>query len=241
MLKTVVETLDGLDEAVTKFYAEKDGKFYLQIEGVNEHPDVVSLKNAYERVKADKATAIEERDAFKAKAQGLPEDFDAEKWAKLKDGKPDEAALVRLRQELEVERDEWKSKFETAQETARKNALDRDLSDALTAAGVTEPAYMKAARTMLSAGVQVGDDGKPYVETDMGPMALADHVKRWAAGEGKPFVAQPSGGGAKGGSGSKSGGDNPWKAETRNLTRQAEILKTDPAEANRLKQEAGVA
>lgn len=205
MLKTVVDTLDGLDEAVSKFYAEKDGKFYLQVEGVNEHPDVVSLKNAYERVKADKATAIEERDALKAKIQDLPDDFDAEKWAKLKDGKPDEAALVKLRQELEGERDDWKSKYETAQETARRNALDRDLSDALTEAGVTKPSFMQAARRMLADGVQVGEDGKPVVETDMGPMPLTEHVKRWAAGEGKDFVTPPSGGGARGGNGGASG------------------------------------
>jgi hypothetical protein len=32
----------------------------------------------------------------------------------------------------------------------------------------------------------------------MGPMPLADHVKRWVASEGKDFVTPPSGGGAKG-------------------------------------------
>ncbi len=225
MLKSVLETLEGVDDAVKPFYAEADGKFYLQVDGVNEHPDVVSLKNAYERVKADKAAAIEERDAFKAKVQELPKDFDAEKWAKLKDGKPDEAALVQLRQELEGERDDWKSKYETAQESARKNALDRDLSDALASSGVTEPAYLKAARNMLAEGVQVGDDGKPYVETDMGPMALADHVKRWAAGEGKPFVTPPSGGNAKGNQGGQTAPANP---EAMGAQERAALLKDDP-------------
>lgn len=232
MLKTVVDTLDGLDEAVTKFYAEKDGKFYLQVEGVNEHPDVVSLKNAYERVKADKATAIEERDAFKAKIQDLPDDFDAEKWAKLKDGKPDEAALVKLRQELESERDDWKSKYETAQDAARRNALDRDLSDALSAAGVTKPSFMQAARRMLADGVQVGEDGRPVVETDMGPMPLADHVKRWAAGEGKDFVTPPSGGGAKGGNGGASGAKK-WGDMT--SSEKVALHRENPEEYERVK------
>jgi len=29
-LKSVLETLDGLDEAVKQYYSEKDGKFYLR-------------------------------------------------------------------------------------------------------------------------------------------------------------------------------------------------------------------
>lgn len=200
-LKTVIESTDGLDEAIAALYTETDGKFILQIEGVDSHPDVANLKTAYEAVKADRDTVRADRDKFKQKAESLPEDFDAEKWAKAKEGKPDEAALIALRQELEGERDTYKTKFEQAQETARKNALDRDLGDALTEAGVTNPSFAKAARTMLSSGVQIGDDGKPFVETDMGPLALGEHVKRWVAGEGKDFVTAPKGGGGKGGEG----------------------------------------
>lgn len=224
-LRTVIETLDGLDEAVSSLYAEQDGKFVLQIEGVDAHPDVVNLRGAYERVKADRETVRAERDHFKARAESLPADFDAEKWAKLKDGKPDEAALVQLRQQLEAERDEWKGKFEQMGETARKNALDRDLTDALTQAGVTNPVYAKAARTMLSEGVKIGDDGNPYVETDMGPLALAEHVKRWTAGEGKDFVTAPKGGGGKG---SDGGGTKPLPemgdAERLELAKQGKLL-----------------
>lgn len=207
-LKTVIESTEGLDEALIPLYTETDGKFVLQIEGVDAHPDVANLKSAYERVKADRETAKQERDQFKAKADGLPEDFDPEKWAKLKDGKADEAALVKLRQELEAERDDWKGKFEQSQETALKNAVARDLTDALTAAGVVNPAFTKAARNMLADGVLIGEDGKPFVDTDMGPLALADHVNRWAASEGKDFVTAPKGGGAKGGDGSKAS-NNP--------------------------------
>jgi hypothetical protein len=204
-LKTVIESTDGLDEALIPLYTETDGKFILQIEGVDAHPDVANLKSAYERVKADRETAKTERDQYKAKADGLPEDFDPEKWEKLKDGKPDEAALVKLRQTFEAEIDDWKGKFTASQETARKNALDRDLTDALTGAGVTNPTFTKAARNMLASGVKIGEDGNPFIDTDMGPMSLTDHVKRWTAGEGKDFVTAPKGGGSKG---SGEGGGN---------------------------------
>jgi len=239
-LQTVLDTLDGVDDALKAHYAEKDDKFILQISGVDNHPDVANLKSAYERTKADRDAARTERDAAKALAQDFPQDFDLKKWEKLKDGKADEAALIQLRQTLEAERDDWKGKFETAQGTSLKNALERDLTDALNAAGVTNPAYAKAARMLLADGVKVGDDGKPFVDTDMGPLGVVEHVARWAAGEGKDFVKQPTGIDATGGKSGKPSGDNPWKSETRNLTRQAEILKTDPQAAAQMRAAAGL-
>jgi len=240
-LKTVLDTLDGVDDALKPFYAETEGKFILQVEGVDSHPDVANLKSAYERTKADRDAARTERDAAKALAKDFPDDFDLKKWEKLKDGKADEAALIQLRQTLEADRDEWKSKFEAEQGRALKNALERDLTDALAGAGVTLPAYAKAARTMLAGDVKIGEDGQPFVETDMGPLGLNDHVKRWAAGEGKDFVTKAGGVDAKGGKSGQTSGDNPWKPETRNLTRQAEILKTDPQAAALLRAAAGIA
>jgi uncharacterized small protein (DUF1192 family) len=239
-LQTVLETLDGVDDALKPFYAEAGEKFVLQIEGVDLHPDVANLKSAYERTKADRDAARAERDAAKALAQDFPDDFDLKKWEKLKDGRPDEAALVQLRQTLEAERDDWKGKYEQEQGRALKSALERDLTDALNAAGVVNPTYAKAARMILADGVKIGENGQPFVETDMGPLGIADHVKRWAAGEGKDFVRPPQGIDAKGGKDGQAKGENPWKPETRNLTRQAEILKTDPQSAALLRAAAGI-
>lgn len=192
MLKTVLDTLDGVDDAVKAFYAEKDGKFILQIEGVDAHPEVANLKSAYERVKADKATLKAEADKAKA-------DLDAA----LKD-KPDEAAVLKLRQELEAERDGWKTKAEDALGKLTGATRDRQLAEALQAAHITDPTFIKAATAMLAGNVKMDGD-KAIVETDMGPLGIADHVKRWAASEGKAFVTPPAGGGAKG-SESQNGG-----------------------------------
>lgn len=197
-LKTVIENLDGLDEAITKLYTEKDGKFILQLDGVDAHPDVANLKSAYESVKLDRENVRKERDEYKAKTSTLPADFDQEKWDKLKDGKADEAALIKLRETLEAERDTALTELKAVKEQARNNALERDLTDALNASGVTNPMFSQAARKMLADKVQINDDGKPFVETDMGPASLKDHVSRWAAGEGKDFVTPPKGGGASG-------------------------------------------
>lgn len=194
MLKTVVDSLDGLDEAMHQFYAETDGKFVLQVDGVDDHPEVANLKNAYQRTKADRDAIRAERDQFKAKVAGLPDDFDPSKVANSED-------LVKLRETLEAERDEWKGKWEASQEMARKTAIQRDLSEALIANGITDPLNVKAASALLASQVQVNDAGAAIVETDMGPVALADHVKRLAGGEFKGWVTAASGGGAKGGNG----------------------------------------
>lgn len=229
-IKTVLESLDGVDDALHPLYAETDGKFILQVDGVDAHPDVANLKSAYERVKADKAALATERDALKQRAASIPEDFDPKVWEKAKDGKPDEGKLIELRAELEGKIASLTTDLEAERGKSLRNALDRDLTDALNAAGVTNPAFAKAARTMIAPDVKVGEDGKPMIETDMGPLALVEHVKRWAAGEGKDFVTPASGGGSKGGTGStgkKFAEMSP--AELVNLHRE------NPAEYARLK------
>lgn len=185
MLKTVLDTMDGVDDAVKAFYVEANGKFVLQIDGIDAHPEVATLKNAYERVKADKATL--KADADKARAD----------LAEAMKGKPDEAAVLQLRQQLEAERDDWKGKYEDASSKLTGATRDRQLAEALQAAHITDPTFIKAATAMLSGAVKMDGD-KAIVETDMGPLGIADHVKRWAASEGKVFVTPPQGGGSKG-------------------------------------------
>lgn len=191
-LKTLLDTLDGLDDAVKALYVEKDGKFVLDLEGVDAHPEVANLKSAYERVKAEKAT-------FKTEADKAKGDL-----AEALKGKPDEAALIAERQRLEAERDEWKGKAETLDGKLTGVTRDQALTAALAAAGVTDPGLQAGAVAILGPTVKL-QDGKAIVETDMGPKALADHVTHWATGTGKAFVTPPSGGEAKG-SNSTNGG-----------------------------------
>lgn len=204
-LKTVIETLDGLDEAFHSLYTEADGRFVLDLEGVDAHPDVANLKSAYERTKADKQAAAD-------KAKKAAEDL----AAALKD-RPDANALVQLREELEGKISALTQERDTLSGQLTGVTRDRALSDALTAAGVTNPAFQKAATAMLSGMVKLAD-GKAVVETDMGPVDVAQHVKRWAAGEGKDFVTPPSGGGAKGQDGGKAGGKSVLAADLEKMT-----------------------
>lgn len=51
-LKSILESLDGLSDDIKKEYTEKDGKFYLDIEGLDEHPGVGALKRAKDHEKS---------------------------------------------------------------------------------------------------------------------------------------------------------------------------------------------
>lgn len=187
-LKTVIETIDGLDEAIAQLYTKTDTGFILALDGIDDHPDVKGLKGAYAAEKA-------KRDAAKAKEAALEAQI-----AELQQGKPDEAAILKLRQQLETERDKWKGEAETALQRLTAVTRDRPLNEALTGAGITEPAFVKAATAMLGSSVKMEGD-KPFVDSDLGPVDLATFVKRWASGEGAAFVSKPQGGGARSGDG----------------------------------------
>lgn len=200
MLKATLESLEGVDDAIKPFYAEADGRFVLKVEGVDDHPEVANLRNAYSRTKEDRERAKGEAATLKAQI------------AELQKGAPDTAAtqakLTQLQEQLaakEAEAQTWHGKFVSV-------TRDRTLQEALQAAGIVNPTFVKAATTMLAGQVKLGDDGTAYVETGMGPKVLTDYVKGWAASEGKDFVAPPSGGGA---GGSKGGGAHGAKTMTR--------------------------
>jgi hypothetical protein len=191
-LKTIVETLDDVPETAREFYQETEGGFVLQIAGVDAHPDVANLKNAYTRVKED-------REALREKLKAIPDDFDPDQWKNVKTGKAKEEDLIKLRKELEAERDQWKTRAVELEGQTHKLTLGRQIDEALTANGITDPVYQKAARALIADGVQL-KDGKAIVETDMGPLEISEHVKRWvSSGEGGAFVSAGRGGGASGG------------------------------------------
>ena len=231
MLKTVLETLEGVDDAVKPFYAEADGRYVLQVDGVDAHPEVSNLKSAYERTKADRDKFRQERDEAKARVKGIPDDFDPEKWEAAKSGKADPQQLVELRQTLEAERDEWKGKFEQTIAEQRQRAVRDAVQAALAANGVPEGARRGAALDMLD-GKKVEMQGEtPVIDTDMGPMAVAEYAKRWVAKDGSGYVAPPSGGSAKGSNGAAGTGTKP---EQMSPQERAALLKENPGEFYRI-------
>jgi uncharacterized phage infection (PIP) family protein YhgE len=101
------------------------------------------------------------------------------------------------------ELDTLRKALETEQKTMQTLLVENGLTEALTKSGVTNPAYLKAAKTLLGAQAQLVQDGDHRI-AKIGDKPLSDFVSEWASGEeGKHFVAAPgnTGGGANGGNG----------------------------------------
>jgi len=194
-LKVALETLDDLDEATQSLYVEKDGAYVLDLEGVDDHPDVANLRNAYQSEKTkrqEQGQKLADKEAELAEALKKPKEDRT---------KADDAEIVRLREQLEKERDDALGKATELEKQVYGLTVENQLDAAIREAGITEPAFQTAAKALLKDGVKL-HEGKPVVDTDMGPVGLAEHVKRWASSDGAAFVSPPKGGGA----GGKSGG-----------------------------------
>ncbi len=269
-IKAMLTDLEGVDEALHPLYVEQDiaGKkaFVLQIEGIDAHPTVRGLKTAHEARK-DRLTKAEATVAdLQARFADLPDDFDADAYAALvaraeKGTKaPDPAELERLigdrvtraTSKVQAELKAATDRADRLQAQRDAGALDRVLTEQLAAVGVTEPAYIKAARALLRSEMRVEEDDQgsivvlardPDLDTSV---PAAERIKAWAdSEEGKTFVGPRgnSGGGASGGGGGGNGGarNNPYKAgPTWNMTEQTRLESSDPALAKRLRIEAGV-
>lgn len=192
-IKATLTTLDGVDDALRGLYVEKDGAFVLDVEGIDTHPELIPLKNAYERQKADNATLRQERDAARADLTNATK------------GKPDEAALVAERQAYEARIAELTGKLDEANGKITGITRDTAFKSALTGAGITDPLYIDLLTAKHASEVKMMDE-KAVVETAMGPKDVNAWAKEQASSAWQRLVTPPSGGGARGG---ETGGDKP--------------------------------
>lgn len=139
---------------------------------------------------------------------------------------------------VEKERDELKTALTTAQKEAKtfseaaKKAdealkteatfnhrllVENGLTDELTKAGVTNPAFLKAVKSTLASQVAVVVEGDTRI-AKAGDKPLADFVKEWAASdEGKHFIAAPNNSGGGGQGGGESGKDTSKMTSTQKI------------------------
>lgn len=268
MLKTVVDSLDGIEEQYRGLYEEKDGKYILQIEGVDSHPSVVALKNGHMNSKRERDEAKRQLAELKKKLEAVPEDFDADEWHRLRSEEearrsdPDnkdvrkqiEAATAAVKSQYEARLAKAKKDAEAAlaEIKAEKESLEADLRGALVDDGLTKalvkvgvkPTLLRAAKRMFDADVEVViEDGKRVarMKSDLGGDSIEDFIANWSrSDEAKDFIAPPTGADERGARGGRGmGADNPFSKSAWNKTVQGELLKTNRAKAEQLAKSAG--
>lgn len=236
-LKAILDSLDNVPAELHDFYQEQDGKFVLDLEeDIKTHPRVSALSNAYRQEQSRRKELSTKVEELEGKVSGLPEDFDPDEWARLKQGegaKPDEA--------IQLLKDQHEKKIASLMEKHAKDLASKDqalserdgyidrttkldtLRKSLREVGI-DPDFEDAVVDHLSPSIKVQrlDDGnrKAIVETDMGELDVNAFVTDWAKTKGQKFLGKASGPDPKGNGSARSGG----KVMTR-----TEFDKLDPA------------
>lgn len=270
-LKTVLATLDGLDAAMAALYEEKDGKFILALDGIDEHPGTVALKNSVANIKRERDKARGDLTIANTKLGAIPEGFDPAEWQRLKDEEaarladPDQKdvnkrisdavaaerarniaaqtnAVAAVKTELETE----KKAHDGTKGELRSKLINDVLRTSLQAAGVTKPGLLDGAMLILERQIEtVDEDGKTVVrmKAEFGGGEVPASVVTWVQGDvGKVYVDPASGSGAPGNQNKpRSNEENPWSPQHWNKTAQGLLSRSDRPKAERFAKAAGFA
>jgi hypothetical protein len=201
-LKAVVATLGEVPEPHRQFYVADGDRFVLDIDPL-EHPAVLPLKNASDRVAAKNA----EWRAQIEKIEALPVDFSIREWNRLRAVEAEltgAADVERARAEGAEQLHALDLKIASNVRIINRIVIEGALREALIAAHVA-PQFVKACIAMLAKECAVTEpDGEPVAVHRLGHGRvgdLASFVRRWAKSQNaQPFLdkkqRQPDDGGS---------------------------------------------
>lgn len=258
MLKAIVDSLDEVDAKYHDLYVEKDGKFYLQVEGIEHTPTVKALKDeaAKSRIKARDTEA--ELVKFKTLGKTVEEiqadldrieELEAANGGKIDETKLTELVEVRLKTRLApVQRELDQAKTQLVEKDGViAGYKDRDIkltiADTIRAAGKKSGLLDTAIDDAILLGERVfvvEEGGSVTAKEGVGVTPGIDPAVWLTEMQSKrPHWWGPSqGGGATGGKGGM-GGNNPWTHENWNMTEQGRLYKENPQRAEQLAKSAG--
>lgn len=160
-LKAILDNLDGVDVALKAAYMEKDGKFVLNIEGYDDHPEVKGVKKSLQTSRDERKMLETQLGELKEKFGSPPDDFAVEEYHPMKDAgtgdidKKLDAQRERLAKEKETavskanaERDAYKNRVEKLLTKSTINAV-------ITEANITNPPMQKAVWAMFQSQVRL--------------------------------------------------------------------------------------
>lgn len=233
---------DSLLEMIQKDFDEQTTKLKLNREQIkDEKTEEINKRHAVEK----------ERDELSAQLAALQE--------KLKSNSPEELQKVYETQlqdakkvfdsqlaDVKAKLDESEKNVASLNQEKFKLSCLEEFNKAITGKNVASDAVQDLARYVLGDNCSKFSkrslgDGNEVIVTEDGQTVknvLEDVLNNTTFGK-RCVVVNTSGGGAEGGSKNvPAGTSNPWKKETFNLTKQAELMRSDPALAAALKAQA---
>jgi hypothetical protein len=270
-VKTILSDISEAPESLRDEYQQREvsGKtvFVLNVEGVDDHPTVVNLKSAFERVKADKQALSRELGELKSKVSSIPDDFDPDEWDRMRsedEARRNDPAGKDVRAQIEAavaaaragfEKSSQRIKAEAERQVAeaerRAKELEGELNAGLVGGGLRQ-ALLNAGvkRGLIDAAVAkferdvevVVEDGRRIarMKPELGGSDIATYFGNWASSdEAKDFIDPARGDDENGSRNTRATGENPFTKGGWSKTAQAAALKTDRTRAERLAKAAG--
>lgn len=239
MLKYKIADLNDVEESLQGFYTEKDGEYVLQVEGGKPDSEISGLTSALKKERENSKVATSRLNKF---GDVTPEDFnllsDEIANLKAKDSRDVDALFTarmlpfeREKEQLKVERDNSVKELSNLKDKMMNSSRDNVINEL--ANGKIKSEFLRDAKLRAKYELTFNEDVKDFVTSEG---VKADD---WFA---KQILETPSwelnslGSGAKGGSTITNSKTNPWVDGT--LDERANIIKSNPALAERLKSEA---
>lgn len=258
------DSKENLPKGFESLYTEnEDGTFSLTgIDGMKSQKDIDAQLEANRKERTEHGKTKEKLKELEKKWKGLEPDEVKEKLDRFEElelaaeGKLDETKinqmvearvkskitpLERKIQELESEAQEKESTIGEFKQKDIRRKIEDSVREAAVKAKVLDTAVEDV--LLLSQNVfEVTEDGRVVVKENSGyAPGLDPNLFLKDIQEKRPhWWPNSSGGGAKGSGGSGiQGKDNPWSNEGWNLTRQGQLLRESPAQAEKLAKLAG--
>lgn len=263
MLKFKIEKLEDVAEGLRDYYKEKDGAWYLQVDGAKTQADIdrqlaanqsertahtatkAKLKDAETKLQAwgeldpdDVTTKLEKLTTLEASGSN-PKAAEIQQLIETGVGnriKGETTKLQRTIDKLTGERDEAVAKAGGLETQITLRGIDDTVRTAAMAANVLPAAIPDL--TLLARSAFKLVDGKAQTEDGRDPVQWLEDRKKTA-----PYLWAPAkGAGGQGGGDGPGGivaGDNPWSYAGWNVTKQGQVLTKDRAQATKLAEQAG--
>jgi hypothetical protein len=264
-LKVILDEAPGDD--VKEYYVEKDGKWYLDLEGVTEHPQVTGLKTSLEKERKAAKDEKKRADELDAKVKALPAEFTQDEWDRLKaldDIDPNDPEAAKKKKQAQDERLASQRAAYEQQITTLKTTKDNEIAtlknenESLKVARAKDKAALELDKAMDAANIDPkfrptvrryhldniqheydGENIRLFVKSDLGDTEVSSYIDTWSKGEeGKVYVTIPTGPDPRGNGNTLPNGSNPFLKANWNKTEQAN-LRNNPTVFNRLAQQAG--
>lgn len=163
-MKAVLESLDGVDKSFHGEYEQgEDGKFYLTLEGVDQHPATKPLEGAMRRVKDDNKKISKERDEVKTRLAELEEEVTGLREGAIPKGDV-EALKKSYQKKYDTDVGALNDKLSKAHSTIEKQMID-NVAQGMATKIVAKPDYAEVVLPHIRSRLSLNYDSEGNAET----------------------------------------------------------------------------